>query len=54
MFTSDVSLLKDDKKVTRGKQIIAGKLTRLWAQPNANYAARERTRLKSMGSTPSK
>ena len=52
MFTSDVSLPKDDKKAMRGKQITAGDLTRLRAQTNANYAAKERKRIKSMGSTP--
>ena len=36
----------------RGKQTIAGKLTGLRAQTNANYATKERKRLKSMGSTP--
>ena len=29
MFTSDVSLPKDDKKLCMGKQIIAGQLTEL-------------------------
>ena len=38
MFTSDVSLPKDDKKAMRGKQITARKLTGLCAQTNANYA----------------
>ena len=52
MFTSDVSLPKDDKMAMQGKQIIAGQLTRLWTQPNANYATKERKMLKSMGSTP--
>ena len=51
-FTSDVSLPKDDKKVMRGKQIIAGQLTGLKTHRNANYATKERKRLKSMGSTP--
>ena len=51
-FTSDVSLLKDDKKAMRGKQIIAGKLTRLKIHRNANYATKERKRFKSMGSMP--
>ena len=36
----------------QGKQIIVGQLTGLRAQPNANYATKERKRLKSMGSTP--
>ena len=51
-FTSDVSLPKGDKIAMQGKQITAGDLTRLRAQTNANYAAKERKRLKSMGSTP--
>ena len=51
-FTSDVSIPKDDKTAMQGKQITAGQLTGLRAQPNANYAAKERKRLKSMGSTP--
>ena len=38
MFTSDVSLPKDDKIAMRGKQITAGKLTGLCVQTNANYA----------------
>ena len=41
MFTSDVSLPKDDKIAKRGKQITAGQLTGLCAQTNANYAARK-------------
>ena len=41
MFTSDVSLPKDDKTAKRGKRITAGQLTGLCAQPNANYAARK-------------
>ena len=49
-FTSDVSLPKYDKTAMRGEQIIAGQLTGLRAQPNANYAIK-RKRLKSMGST---
>ena len=49
-FTSDVSLPKDDKTAMQGKQIIVGQLTGLRAQTNANYAAKERKRLKSMGS----
>ena len=40
MFTSDVSLPKDNKTAMQGKQITAGKLTGLRAQTNANYAAR--------------
>ena len=38
MFTSDVSLPKDDKISMRGKQMTAEELTRLCAQTNANYA----------------
>ena len=52
MFTSDVSLPNDDKKAMQGKQITTGKLTRLKMHHNANYATKERKRLKSMGSTP--
>ena len=52
MFTSDVSLPKDDKKAMRGKQIMAGQLKGLETQRNNNYATKERKRLKSMGSTP--
>ena len=51
-FTSDVSLPKDDKKAMRGKQITARQLTGLKTHRNANYAAKESKRLKSMGSTP--
>ena len=51
-FTSDVSLPKDDKKAMQGKQIQAGQLTGLKTHHNANYATKERKRLKSMGSTP--
>ena len=51
-FTSDVSVPKDDKTAMQGKQITAGQLTGLRAQNNANYAAKERKRLKSMGSRP--
>ena len=51
-FTSDVSLPKDDKTTMQGKQITSGQLTGLRAQTNANYAAKERKRLKTMGSTP--
>src|ERR1043165_2801990 len=40
-FTSDVSLPKDDKTAMQGKQITAGQLTRLRAQPNANYATKK-------------
>ena len=52
MFTSDVSLPKDDKMDMRGKQITAGQLTGLKMHRNGNYATKERNRLKSMGSTP--
>ena len=41
MFTSDVSLPKYDKTSMQGKQIIAGQLTGLRAQTNANYAAKK-------------
>ena len=51
MFTSDVSLPKDDKTAKRGKQITAGQLTELHEQTNANYAARE-VEVQSMGGTP--
>ena len=40
MFTSDVSLPKDNKMAMQGKQITAGQLTGLRAQTNANYAAK--------------
>ena len=40
-FTSDVSLPKDDKTTRQGKQITAGQLTGLRAQPNANYATKK-------------
>ena len=45
MFTSDISLPKDDKTAMQGKQIIARQLTGLRSQTNANYAAKERKRL---------
>ena len=51
MFTSDVSLPKDDKTTMRGKQITAGQLTELRAQTNANYAARD-VEVQSMGGMP--
>ena len=51
-FTSDVSLPKDDKTTMQGEQITAGQLTGLKTHHNANYATKERKRLKSMGSTP--
>ena len=41
MFTSDVSLRKDNKISMRGKQITAGKLIGLCAQTNANYAIKK-------------
>ena len=41
MLTSDVSLPKHDKKAMQGKQITTGQLTWLWAQTNANYAAKK-------------
>ena len=43
MFTSDVSLPKDDKKAMQGKQITAGQLTWLKTHRNANYAAKKGT-----------
>ena len=52
MLTSDVSLPKDDKKAMRGKQITVRKLTGLKTHRNANYATKERKRLKGMGITP--
>ena len=51
-FTRDVSLPKDDKKAMQGKQMTAGQLTGLKTHRNANYATKQRKRLKSMGSTP--
>ena len=51
-FTSDVSLPKDDKRAMRSKKITPGQLTGLKKHRNANYATKERNRLKSMGSTP--
>ena len=41
MFTSDVSLRKDDKIAMRGKQITSRQLTGLCAQINANYAIKK-------------
>src|SRR4051812_29975159 len=41
MFTSDVSLPKDDKTAMQGKQITTGQLIGLRAQTNANYAAKK-------------
>ena len=40
MFTSDVSLPKDDKTML-GEQIIVGQLTGFKMHRNANYATRE-------------
>ena len=51
MFTSDVSLPKDDKTAKRGKRITAGQLTGLCAQTNADYIARK-VEVQSMGGTP--
>ena len=51
MFTSDVSLPKNDKTTKRGKQITVGQLTGLCAQTNANYVARK-VEVQSMGGTP--
>ena len=51
-FPSDVSLPKDNKTTMQGKQITVVKLTGLRAQTNANYVAKERKRLKSLGNTP--
>src|ERR1041384_792636 len=41
MFTSDVSLPKDDKRAMRGNQITVGKLTGLKTHRNANYATKK-------------
>ena len=41
MFTSVVSLSKDDKKNMPGEQITSGQLTGLKTHRNANYATRE-------------
>ena len=38
MFTSDVSLPKDDKELCMGKQITTRQLTKLSTHRNANYA----------------
>ena len=40
MFTSDVSLPKDDKTTMLGEQIRVGQLTGLKTHRNANYATR--------------
>ena len=54
IFTSDVSLPKDNKTAMQVKKITTGQLTGLRAQTNANYAAKEMKRLKSMGSRKGK
>ena len=41
MFSSDVSLPKDDKTAMQGKQITAGQLTRLKTHRNANYVTKK-------------
>ena len=41
IFTSDVSLPKDDKNASEVKKIKAGQLTGLWRHRNANYAAKK-------------
>ena len=41
MFTSDVSLAKDDKTTMLGEKITFGQLTGLKMHQNANYARRE-------------
>ena len=41
MFTSDISLPKDDKKAMQGKQITAEQLTGSKMHRNANYAAKK-------------
>ena len=41
MFTSYVSLSKDDKTTMSGEQITARKMTGLKMHRNANYATRE-------------
>ena len=51
MFTSDVSLPKDDKKAMGGKQITTGQLAGLKMHRNANYATKERKSLESVGNT---
>ena len=49
IFTSDVSLPKDDETTMQGKQITAGQLTGLRAQTNANYTAKKGTGSKAWG-----
>ena len=41
LFTSDVSLPKDNKTAMQGEQVIAGQLTGLKTHRNANYTTRE-------------
>ena len=41
MFTSDVSLPKENKNVMLGKQITTGQLTGLKTHRNANYATKK-------------
>ena len=41
MFTSDVSLPRDEKTAMPSERITAGKLTRLKMHRNVNYATRE-------------
>ena len=41
MFTSDVSLPKDDKTTMQGKKITARQLTGLRVQTNGNYALKK-------------
>ena len=41
MFTSDVSLPKDDKTIMLGEEITAGQLTGLKTHRNANYDTRK-------------
>ena len=41
MFTSDVSLPKDDKTAMRGKEVTTGQLTGLKMHRNANYAIKK-------------
>src|SRR4051812_44802308 len=51
MFTSDVSLPKDDKTAMRGKQITAGQLTGL-KTPSMLTMLQRKEEAKSMGGTP--
>ena len=41
MFTSDVSLRKDDKTTMLGEKFTDGQLKGLKTHPNANYVIRE-------------